>query len=139
MSHKWSHFVTINGPILTSRASIYEQPRRLFRCVSHVEVENYCKKNLKRSLLTLGTQVETLSKPLLAMPDAKDCKSKKKVDITTAQSVLVLREVLAHNAHVAPHGSKHKSFQAAADALKTNGEFQVHLDGKSVTDRYERL
>jgi len=52
---------------------------------------------------------------------------------------MLLREVLAARAHIAPRGYKQQSFQPAADMLNANREFRLQLDGKSVRDRYERM
>lgn len=52
---------------------------------------------------------------------------------------MLLREVLAAKAHVAPHGTKTERFEVVADSLNTNSDFSVSVDSKSVRDRYERL
>lgn len=52
---------------------------------------------------------------------------------------MLLREVLACNAHTAPHGCKAEYFERAANSLNGNRDFSVHVDGKSVRDRYERM
>lgn len=60
-------------------------------------------------------------------------------DLSMEETVMLLREVFASKAHVAPHGSKLELFDKAADALTLNSDFTPSLDGKSVRDRYERL
>lgn len=60
-------------------------------------------------------------------------------DLTTEETIMLLREVFAADAHVAPHGSKLELFYKAAHALTVNEDFHPSLDGKSVRDRYERL
>lgn len=52
---------------------------------------------------------------------------------------MLLREVLAADAHVAPHGTKQERFKGVADALEANVDFKVKIDAKSARDRYERL
>lgn len=57
-------------------------------------------------------------------------------DLNSAEIEMLLMEVLASNAHTAPHGWKAEIFERAANSLNGNRDFIVQVDGKIVEDRY---
>lgn len=59
--------------------------------------------------------------------------------MSATETVLLLHEVLAAYAHIAPHGAKTERFEIVADALNENCDFSIDFDAKRVYDRYERL
>lgn len=52
---------------------------------------------------------------------------------------MLLKEVLTSKAHKAPHCSKAEFFERATDPLNGNCGFTVHVNGKTVRDRYGRM
>lgn len=54
------------------------------------------------------------------------------------ETLVLLPEDFAMDAHISTHGDKAEVFEKAADSLNANSDFSVQIDGKSVRDRYER-
>lgn len=83
----------------------------------------------------------TTSQSLPSPQNSRPAKGKRgrATDLSSEEIVILLREILAAGAHVAPHGAKAEYFETVALAFNGNGDFGVQVEGKSVRDRYERL
>lgn len=125
MNHLRPHHVTINGSILTTLAWIYKRSKRLFRRGTHVEVESWRKKNLKKSLHTYVSQIEASFNLLLVIPEAKDCKWVENVNLSIAQTVFFLFKGVSQNAFVALHVSKQELFQSADKLSRLTENFKL--------------
>lgn len=51
----------------------------------------------------------------------------------------MMREVLAADEEVEPHGGNIECFDEVADGLNYKTEFSANVDRKSVSDRYESM
>ena len=58
---------------------------------------------------------------------------------TSEEDLVILREVAASKAHVAPYGKTMELFQVAADAANNNDVMSKKLTAKSIQDRFSRL
>lgn len=61
------------------------------------------------------------------------------IDLSGAEVVMMIREVAAAKARIAPHANKTEAFKAVADVLNGNKDFVPHTDSKSVRYRYKFL
>lgn len=66
-------------------------------------------------------------------------KNARTMDLTTEEVFIMLHEVLAADAHLAPHGAKLEFFYAVANEHNSNTVFSAKFRGRSVRDRYERI
>lgn len=61
------------------------------------------------------------------------------VDLTSQELLILLREVFAKKAYIAPHDAKSEYFELVAFEFARNSESTTGIDCKSVCDRYERM
>ena len=58
---------------------------------------------------------------------------------TAAEDLIIVQEVYALEAHVAPHGETGSRFSAAAIKANENPNFKKKITGKSLQDRFKKL